>query len=371
MPHERPLATILQFPERDPGRVRLVVVPSMAGQKVNQWPVMRLDALQMPDDEPVQWLDDALVAGLARAMSFLRTLNQLPMTSLRPEAQQGPLQQFHQVSHRLLLSLEMLRLGQIGEGEVQALLPGLGRAWSLLRTLRQELLEELEPRARSALMAEETQHLMGPLDVERELQSRAHRRTLGDIFANEQASASFMRLPGGEILEMPGEDALAVRRLREKRLQIDNRPVNVDMDLAGHLEELPQEWLEGIARRHELPLIDDRWEQERRLRERILNPRQQWRILKSLFPIERRILMEILRNGAVVRYAHLVLHYGGDDETAWHWAEAVPSTSLERVRRTGLVYVGLSQLGRRPHRMAIIPTDLRDSLRRLLERLGV
>lgn len=351
--------------------MQLRVVPSVAATNISHWPMMALDELNVPEEDAVAWLDAALVSGLARAMSFLRALNQLPMTSLRPEVQQGPLRQFHKASHQLLLGLEMLRLGQLGDGEVVALKPGLGRAWALLRSLRQSLLEELELRARAALMAEETQRLMGPLDVERELQSRSHRRTLGESLSAEQGATTFMRLPGGEILEMPGEDALAQRRLREKRLQLDNRPVNVDLDLAGQLEDLPQEWLEGIARRHELPLIDDRWEQERRLRERILNPRQQWRTLKSLLPIERRILMEILRNGGVVRFAHLVLHYGGDDETAWHWAETVPNTPLERIRRTGMVFVGSSQLGRRTHRMAMIPPDLRDSLQRLLARLGL
>lgn len=103
------------------------------------------------------------------------------------------------------------------------------------------------------------------------------------------------------------------------------------------------------------------------MREKLLGPGGLVRAVRNLLPIERRIVGQVLRDGGVTRYDKLVLHYGGDDETAWHWAEVVPTTSLERVRRSGLVFVGQSQLGRRTHRVAIVPAEIRADLTRLLE----
>lgn len=365
MPPERPLATILRFPEKGEGRKHLALVPLRSDVVDVGWPPHALDGLEVPEVEQVQWLDDALVLAKVKGVSFLRALAQLPSTALSPEAQQGPLLQFHQVNHRLTLALELLRMGQVGEDELRALLPGLRRAWNMLRHLRQTLMEGLDARARAAVLSEEARSLVGPLDIERELQERSSLRTLG-----QDERRAFVWMPGGHLLEMPGEDALEQRRQREKRIEHDFRAVNSEQALADWLEELPQEWLEGIARRIGLPQSEDRWEQERRMCERLLNPREVLKLLKSLTPIERRILGQVVRDGFKTRYDHLILHYGADDETAWHWAEVVPTTPLERVRRCGLLFVGQCQMGRRAHRVAVIPTDLRDILARQLHRLG-
>lgn len=71
----------------------------------------------------------------------------------------------------------------------------------------------------------------------------------------------------------------------------------------------------------------------------------------------------------MLRYDLLVLHYGGDDECAWHWAEEVPTSPLERLRRSGLLFAGQGQLGRKALRMAVIPSDLREPVKRILARL--
>ncbi len=362
MTNERPPARIIPFPSRGRPRAYEQVVPAMEDVPVLPWPPVALDALEGVGDEPVRWLEEALIAAKVRELTFLRALAQIPITTLRPEMQRGPLAQFHEVAHRLTLALELLRLGQVGPAEVRALVPGLRRAWSILRDLRQSLLDDLEPRARASIQAEEARSVVGSLDVERELQERSHRRTV-----KEDPYSRKMVAPGPFLLDMPDRPEIELRRRRERRLCQDNRQVNVEMDLAGWLEDIPKEWLEGVARSIGLPLSDDRWEQERAVRSRLTGLGGLRNVIAGLPPIERRILRQLVENGGMTRYDPLIIHYGGDDETAWHWAEEVPTTPLERVRRTGIVFVGQAQIGRRSHRVAVVPVDLREPLARRLD----
>lgn len=364
MQNERHSATIIPFPIRGSPRK---LEPSPSGSETEtvpftDWPPMALDDLDISGREPVPWLEEALVAAKVRELAFLRGLSRLPPTFLRPEMRDGPLVRFLQVGHRLTLTLELLRLGQVEPDEVRVLLPGLGRAWRVLRSLRQSLLEDMESRARELVQGDEFRGRVGPADVELALQERSRARTLErDYFQRRLA------VPGTYPLPVADQPHLELRRRRALRLAQDNRPVNVEMDLAGWLEVLPQEWLEGIARGLGLSMFDDRWEEEQAIASRLTDRRRLVLVVRKLPALERTILARVLQNGGVLRYDELVLRYGADEETAWHWAEEVPTTPLERVRRSGLLYAGQCQLGRKAHRVAVVPTDIRETLRRLIE----
>lgn len=213
MTQERPPAKIIPFPVRGQARVVEQAVPIRQDVPVIAWPPMALDLLTNPEGEPVRWLEEALIVAKTREIAFLRALAQLPPTSLRPEMHRGPLTQLRQTGHRLTLALEMLRLGQVGPAEVRALLPGLRRAMSILRSLRETLLEDLESPARGLVQSEEVRGTVGPLDVERELQERSRQRVLGsDPFDHKMA------VPGHFVLDMPDRPEIELRRLRERRL---------------------------------------------------------------------------------------------------------------------------------------------------------
>jgi len=347
-------AKIIPFPTRRGARSVDWLVPIHQDVPVVAWMPALFDSLESPEEEPVVWLERALVEAKIFEIAFLRALGRLPPTALSPELMAGELEDFIQTGHRLTLALELLRLGQIGPVETMALLPGLRRAWSLLRTLREAVLVGIESDARSVVQSSEAHSVVGALDVDRALAERSRGRTLPrDPFR------CAMSVPGGHILPMPDDREIALRRRRERRLAQDSRPMNLEADLAGWLEELPGEWLEGMARSLQLPLIDDRWERERAVRERICMLGGVERIVVKLLPLERRILHEISKTDGWLRYDGLLLNHGADDETAWHWAEEAPTSPLERVRRCGLVFVGRTQVGRRGLRVAVIPPELR------------
>lgn len=364
MARERSTATIIPFPSAQTARPALQLVSPASVRTLPPWPPHVLDGLSVPEREPVLWLEEALISARVRSLAFGRALAQLPQTCLTPELVHGSLRRFHEASRLLLVSLELIRLGQLEESAMLGLLPGLRRAWALLRALRQELLESLGAREAALVLAEETRGVTGPLDVERELQQRSQRR-----ISPEEGELISLVLPGGTVLEAPSALSIEQRQWRAQRLEQDFRPVNLEQDLAGWLEELPGEWLEGIARRVGLTSLEERWEQERRVVERLTHPRQLERHLSQFLPLERRILARVSEAGGMLRYDLLVLHYGGDNECAWHWAEEVPTSPLERLRRSGVLFAGQGQLGRKQLRMAVIPSDLREPVARILARL--
>jgi len=119
-----------------------------------------------------------------------------------------------------------------------------------------------------------------------------------------------------------------------------------------------------------VPRLEPRTDVEKALLEHLKNEASLLRAIRKLFPLERLILNHILEAGGVIRYDELILRHGADDETAWHWAYEVPNTPLERVRRTGLVHAGKYKLGRRAHRVAVIPVDLREPVRNAISSLA-
>ncbi len=331
------------------------------GPEVEDWPTIELDVGEAPRHDAVFWLDEALVTAKLLELNFLRALDRIPPHLLDRESLVDTLDTFHQLGRRLTLALELVRLGQVEPDEVAAHLPGIRQGWQALRTLRARLLDRLGPRAREFAQAEESRKVLGRLDVERLLKERSRART-----TVPDRSVRHLAVPGSLPLLLPNDPDLVLRMRRDLRRRQDHRPVNVEMDLAGWLEELPHEWLEGIARGLGLPPCNDRWEQERAVVERLTSPRWLRSVVGKLSPLERTILERVLEARGVLRYDFLVHRYGADEETSWHWAEEVPTTPLERVRRSGLLYVGVTRLGRRSHRVGVIPVDLRDNLPRLL-----
>lgn len=360
------VAKILAFPERGKPRPELRLVCTPIGPEDLAWPELPLDADAPPAHPTTTWLEQALVVSLTRSLHFLKILCGLPPACISSELKHGPLHQLEAHQQSLLLSLELLRLGSLGDTEVAALVPGLLRAWVSMKQQREQLLLALDPRDLTVLLAEERSTPVRPLDVEEALRIRSAQR----VFRSPpEQTATWMVLPGGGLYEQPGQAMLDQKACRQRRLEQDFSALPNSLDVASCLETLPRPWLEGIARGLALPGIDDRWEQERRVREYLLSPRTQQTILHRFSAISRRILVEMLCLGGNLRYDRLLLHYGADEEAAWHWAEEVPTTPVESLRRSGLVYVGLGRVGRKSLRLAIIPEDLQESLKRQLARL--
>ncbi len=362
-------ATILAFPgsEREAAAAESLAeaaaleAEDAAGPEIEDWPEIPLDTEDAPLHDAVFWLDDALVSAKLLELNFLRALDRVPRYLLPDGTIDDTLEAFRQLGRRITLALELVRLGQIEPDDVAAHLPGLRRGWQALRTLRFRLMDRLEPRARAFAKAEEARAVLGRVDVERLLRERSRARTI-----RPDRTERHLSVPGSFPLLLPNDPELVMRVRRELRLGQDHRPVNVDMDLAGWLEELPHEWLEGIARGLGLLPSSDRWDQERAIVDRLTRPYHLKNVVRKLSPIERTILARVLEARGVLRYDHLVHRYGADEETAWHWAEEVPTTPLERVRRTGLLFVGVTRIGRRAHRVGVVPVDIRDDLDGLL-----
>ncbi len=354
------LARIIPFPPaRGDARVPEAL---LADEPIRPIPAMALEEANPDTGDFLSWLDDALIEARIRILRFQRALATQSSECARRGIHENELPRLERHGQQLLATIELLRLGQIGEDEARILHPGLRRSYACFRRLRDVILQNLPPSARAAVQAAEVGQVTSASDVERELRERGRFRrphARGHSVGREEWSVDAI-----DALSAPTPEE--ARRQRIKRRMVDYRHVNIEQDLATWLDQLPYPWLEGIMRELGIGWIHDRWDREQSIREILLDPAKLAGHIQKLHPVERHIIRIVLKEGGFLRYDSLIVRFGGDEEDVWHWAEKAPSTPLERVRRAGLLYSGRTGLGRQTFRVAVIPPDLRPLLTALL-----
>jgi hypothetical protein len=103
MAQNRTQAKIIPFPTRAGEERKEPLVLERRETPCLPWPPGPLDRFELPEQERVRWLDEALVAARVRELSFLRALAQIAPTALRPEMVSGPLMRFHEAARHLTL----------------------------------------------------------------------------------------------------------------------------------------------------------------------------------------------------------------------------------------------------------------------------
>lgn len=137
-----------------------------------------------------------------------------------------------------------------------------------------------------------------------------------------------------------------------------------DSRVTSLLNKYPAEWVNGICLALGLSSKGKKREKVKKIAGLLLSP-ELVNIVKKLPGDCREALELVLDRGGRVRYGELSRKYSSD--IGYWWSDDKPSSVLGLLRVNGLLYVGRMYLKSRRYKVAFIPRELREDLRKALE----
>lgn len=154
-------------------------------------------------------------------------------------------------------------------------------------------------------------------------------------------------------------------RWREEQ---ESKPLQPQTKLQAALNKLPAHWVEAICRQVGLPAFRLGKERVKALVAYLPKDESLAAVWQSLPDASRDLLRWILGQGGFVTIQKLSAKFGKDEDRTWWWNDGeTPTTPLGLLRVRGLVFVGRAGIGGRNMRIAAVPVELREGLRRLAE----
>ncbi len=171
------------------------------------------------------------------------------------------------------------------------------------------------------------------------------------------------------------------------RLVQDNKPISVDISLAMALTKSPAQWLDAVCIALNLELRSPARRTRRARIEAVIANLSHIddlaRCVLDLPPHARAALRRVLENGGSLRLSTLERDFGDMTGDGWFWSEQPPTSSLGELRRRALLFIGrnaslrkstratalppaVTAAPKRPAKIAVIPLELRESLKRIL-----
>ena len=319
------------------------------------WPPFPLEEETPPSNLPT-WLEAQVSAIAIEALRFKDATKRLGTIDLAAVTDQ--IDDFSTFTDKIIRAVELLRLRHLDRQNVAPLVDGVKRATEHLRQRRLSILHDLELDPQRGLLVREERIGTNLRDLDQAIASRAMER---QVTAHSRPKGLVV---AGSMVKIPTPEALAAKTRRKWRHNQDHLPVDPEASIASLLLALPDPWQNGIALRLiGKPLAGDAVA----LANLLIAPRHQRDVLRALPIGSRRILETLLQTGGVSRYDHITHSFGPDDETAWFWPLDPPRSDLERLRRAAFVHSGTADMFVGPRRIAFIPAEIRDSLKRLLD----
>ncbi|WP_211230122.1 tetratricopeptide repeat protein [Desulfovirgula thermocuniculi] len=152
----------------------------------------------------------------------------------------------------------------------------------------------------------------------------------------------------------------------EKRREVEEKPLSIDVPLSRGLKNMPVHWLEAALLSFGLAPARIRREKERQLKEFLSNRENLARVVQALEEKEKELLEYLLARGGFSRLNAVTRKFGSMEGDGFFWNEKPPSSPLGVLWSRALVMVGKAVLEGRNCRVAVIPADLRPLLREIL-----
>ncbi|MDN5348588.1 MAG: hypothetical protein PWP65_2153 [Clostridia bacterium] len=159
-----------------------------------------------------------------------------------------------------------------------------------------------------------------------------------------------------------------VRYFEEKRRrEIEAKPLPVDVGLGRGLKNMPANWLEGTCRIYGLEPKRRRKEREEEIKDFLLDNRNLEKVVRELGEEERKILKYLLSRGGWSRLREITRRYGSMEGDGFYWNEREPQSPLGALWCRALVMVGRAEVNGRRWKIAAVPLELREGLRKILD----
>ncbi len=161
------------------------------------------------------------------------------------------------------------------------------------------------------------------------------------------------------------------------RAQQDSKPISASVSLASAVHRMPAQWLDAACAMHRINLRGEARSSRRAkadaLFSRLTSMDHLARCVLDMPPYARAALRRVLESGGSMRLSALVRDFGDMTGDGWFWDEQPPKSSLGELRRRALLFVGKSSLSktstattRRTFKIAVVPSELREPLGRIL-----
>lgn len=144
-----------------------------------------------------------------------------------------------------------------------------------------------------------------------------------------------------------------------RREEIEEKPIALNVTLAGALRQIPVEWLNAATTVHGLPPTKRRPEREKALAAALKDPVRLRRALAAESADVRACLQSLLDAGGWCKLQALTKRFGSQEPDGFFWDEQPPTSAVGRLRVLGLAFVGRAVVGGKRYKVAVIPEDLR------------
>lgn len=154
------------------------------------------------------------------------------------------------------------------------------------------------------------------------------------------------------------------------REEAEEKRISLEVSLAAALKGIPVQWLNAAATLHQVAPTRLRKDRERSLAAALRDPAVLHAALAAEEPQVLTALRFLLEQGGWSKLQGLTRRYGTQDGDGFWWDEDPPTSTIGRLRLLGLLYVGRAMIGGKAHKVAVLPTDLREPLAAVLRALA-
>jgi hypothetical protein len=355
-------------------------------QQVPLWPAAEWPMAEGDGDAPevAPWratlLDTARLAEVAleeleplyfdlfrRNLEFLEALRLAGVPT-----RQRDVRDFEEWELPLFANLALMRQGLVTEDEVPDVLRVAVETTDTLAMIRHRILAGLAPHLRRRVQNEEARVKLSDEEVFRDLPPKIEPERLEEahqIFGLGLLQLGIRNLPRG-LLTPAHADLLLELTLEEWRREQEMRLLPSRLGLASLLKGLPVVWLDAVCAALEIDVdtAPRRRERERQIAATLLeSPSLRRIVLDRLWPDERELLRDLIRQEGRASYTEVLTAYGNDRADGWFWNESPPGSVLGRLRLHGLAFVGVLAGSGWADRTVALPRELVEPLRAALE----
>jgi tetratricopeptide (TPR) repeat protein len=151
------------------------------------------------------------------------------------------------------------------------------------------------------------------------------------------------------------------------RGNVEKKAIPADSSLSRGLKNMPAQWLDGMCKVYNLKPVKRRREREKQLYDYLIEPKNLKKAVSKLEMEQKKLLKYLLERGGWSRLNTLTRKFGSMKGDGFFWSEQPPTSPLAVLWSKALIMIGRSKLKGQSCKIATIPVELRQTLKKLLD----